>query len=280
MKLGLEDIVSLVVSNINAFGVEKVLVSLDSKPEGYGIKFHSENGRIASSILEGIAVDELSFTVGGIKLGLSPAQLMDQASVTVDRIAIRVSADLLNSFLSSPTVKEELRRNAPVEINGLRFVFVNEKVTIRGEVRKFVTVPFTIDLDFKATEENGFKVIFADFWAADMVPLPQMVRRMIMSFAKQKLSSIKELQGIAEITDDYVTINPWPKVPLKNLSAKFSSCGVKNSYFVVELGPDDRPKQPEAPAKKAPEKLPEPEKKPVPAAKNTDGSLISPLPPM
>lgn len=278
MKLGLEDIVSLIVSNINAFGVEKISAALESKPEGYGIKFHSENGRIASNVLEGVAIDELSFSVSGVKLGLSPAQLMEQAAIKVDRIAIRMSADLLNSFLSSPTVKEELRRNAPVEINGLRFVFVNEKVTIRGEVRKFVTVPFTVELDFKATEE-GFKVVFANFWAADMVPLPQMIRNLIMSFAKQKLSSIKELEGIAEITDDYVVINPWPKVPLKNLSAKFSSFGVKNSYFVVELGPDNKEKP--APEKQAAAEIAaEPEVKAAPVEKNRDGSMVMPLPPM
>lgn len=285
MKLGLEQIVSLVVSKINAVGLEKVSIALENNLDGYAVRVHSENGRIASNVLEGVSVDEASVSVSKIKLGLAPQEMLNNAEIKVDRVAVRVSADLLNSFLASPAFKEELRRNAPVEINGLRFVFANGRVSIRGEVKKLITIPFTVDLDFKAVE-NGVKVIFADFLAADMMPLPAMIRRLIMSVAKQKISSMASLKGIAEITDDYVIINPWPKIPIKNLNAAFSKFGVQGTHFVVELGPNESYKKepaeakPEASAAKE-EKAPEhaPVKEEVKPDKNEKGEMLMPLPP-
>lgn len=237
MKLGLEDIISLLVDNVNALGVKDVSIALEGHKDAYAFRIKAHNASIASGSLEGVRVDDLDIKVSDIKLGLTPKQMLEQAQIRVDRLVVQANADLINSLLTSPTVLAELKRNAPVEIRGLRLVFDDEIVTIRGEVRKIISFPFSIELRFSPTADNGLKIVFENFWAADMLPLPGKIRRLIMSFAQQKLGGIESLRGVVSITDDYITINPWSKIPL-NLDAKFTRFGVKGKHFVLELGPN------------------------------------------
>lgn len=237
MKLGLEDIVSLLVDNVNALGLENASIALEGHKDAYAFRIKAQKASIASGSLEGVCVDDLNLKVSDIKLGLAPKQMLKQAQIRIDRLVVKANADLINSLLTSPTVLAELKRNAPVEIRGLRLVFDDEMVTIRGEVRKLISFPFSIELRFSPTADNGLKIVFENFWAADMLPLPGKIRRLIMSFAQQKLGSIESLRGVVSITDDYITINPWSKIPL-NLDAKFTRFGVKGKHFVLEIGPN------------------------------------------
>ena len=237
MKLGLEDIVSLLVNNVNALGVKDASIALEGKKDAYAFRIKAHNASIASGTLEGVRIDELNLRVSGIKLGLTSEQMLKQAQIDVECLIVRMNADLINSFLTSPTFLAELKRNAPVEVRGLRLVFDDEMVAIKGEVRKILNFPFSIELRFSPTPDNGLKIVFENFWAADMLPLPSMVRRLIMSFAQQKLGSVESLRGVVKITDDYVTINPWSKIPL-NLNARFTRFGVEGKYFKLEIGPN------------------------------------------
>lgn len=246
MKLGLEDIISLLVDNVNALGVKDVSIALEGHKDAYAFRIKAHNASIASGSLEGVRVDDLDIKVSDIKLGLTPKQMLEQAQIRVDRLVVQANADLINSLLTSPTVLAELKRNAPVEIRGLRLVFDDEMVTIRGEVRKIISFPFSIELHFSPTADNGLKIVFENFWAADMLPLPGKIRRLIMSFAQQKLGGIESLRGVVSITDDYITINPWSKIPL-NLDAKFTRFGVKGKHFVLELGPNAEYNKPATP---------------------------------
>lgn len=246
MKLGLEDIISLLVDNVNALGVKDVSIALEGHKDAYAFRIKAHNASIASGSLEGVRVDDLDIKVNDIKLGLTPKQMLEQAQIRVDRLVVQANADLINSLLTSPTVLAELKRNAPVEIRGLRLVFDDEIVTIRGEVRKIISFPFSIELRFSPTADNGLKIVFENFWAADMLPLPGKIRRLIMSFAQQKLGGIESLRGVVSITDDYITINPWSKIPL-NLDAKFTRFGVKGKHFVLELGPNAEYNKPATP---------------------------------
>ena len=189
---------------------------------------------------------------------------------------IRISADLINSFLSSPAFNAELKRNAPVEINGLRLVFAGGKVSIRGEVKKLISCPFSIDIGFKAVN-NCIKIVFENFWTADIMPLPMMFRKLIMSFAQQKISRIESLQGLVEITDDYAIINPWPKIPIPNLNAQFSHFGVDGKYFVVTLGSSEETKIAQDEDKKELEaEIIPPD--PLEVYRDDEGKFILPLP--
>lgn len=246
MKLGLEDIISLLVDNVNALGVKDVSIALEGHKDAYAFRIKAHNASITSGSLEGVRVDDLDIKVSDIKLGLTPKQMLEQAQIRVDRLVVQANADLINSLLTSPTVLAELKRNAPVEIRGLRLVFDDEMVTIRGEVRKIINFPFSIELRFSPTADNGLKIVFENFWAADMLPLPGKIRRLIMSFAQQKLGGIESLRGVVSITDDYITINPWSKIPL-NLDAKFTRFGVKGKHFVLELGPNAEYNKPATP---------------------------------
>ncbi|MGM9991450.1 MAG: hypothetical protein ACI376_01190 [Candidatus Bruticola sp.] len=242
MKLGLQEIVSLFVNNVNAFGLGGASVSLEEQAGSYAFRIKARNASIASGTLEGVRVDDLALKVSNIKLGLTSEEMLKAIKLDIESLVVRMNADLINSFLSSPAFLAELKRNAPVEVRGLRLVFDDEMVTIRGEVRKILNFPFSIELRFSPTPDNSLKIVFKNFWAADMLPLPAMVRRLIMSFAQQKLGSIEGLRGVVKITDDYVVINPWPKVPI-NVNARFTGFGVEGHYFILELGPDTKPTQ-------------------------------------
>lgn len=235
MGLNLDQIISLVVDNVNAFSLEKILISLEESKSGFSVKLSSKDGRITSKAFEGVAIDECSFKISNLKRGLSSADFLSQVGIRVERLVVRISADLINSFLSSPAFNAELKRNAPVEINGLRLVFAGGKVSIRGEIKKIITCPFSIDIGFRAVN-NCIKIVFENFWTADIMPLPMMFRKLIMSFAQQEINKMKSLRGVVEITDDYAIINPWSKVPIPNLNAQFSHFGVDGKYFVVTLG--------------------------------------------
>ena len=272
MKLSLEQIVSLVVNNINSLGLGASTLNLSGDlQKGINLDLQLREMKIASGQLEGVQVDDLHLQVEGLPVGGTLAQIQEQAEICVRRLLVRVNADLINSFLESEAVQAELRRNAPVEVRGLRLVFAGEKVTIRGEVRKLITFPFAIELSFQPTPENGLKIVFANFWAADMVPLPSMARRLIMSFVKQKLSSAKGLEGVIEITDDYLVVNPWSKVPLR-VNARFKRFGVEENYFILELGPNAQYQNP-APQPVAPPPAPAPKPTPPPY----DGPSLLPV---
>ncbi|MGM9998360.1 MAG: hypothetical protein ACI38Q_03040 [Candidatus Bruticola sp.] len=275
MKLGLQEIVSLFVNNVNAFGLGGASVSLEEQAGSYAFRIKARNASIASGTLEGVRIDDLALQVSNIKLGLTSEEMLKAVKINVERLAVRMNADLINSFLSSPAFLAELKRNAPVEIRGLRLVFDDEMVTIRGEVRKILTFPFSIELRFSPTADNSLKIVFENFWAADMLPLPSMVRRLIMSFAQQKLGSLEGLRGVLKITDDYIVINPWPKVPL-NVNARFTGFGVEGHYFILELGPDTR-----SSAKEVKKVVDKPEIRKIsapPAPQSTEASL-PPFPP-
>lgn len=268
MKLTLADIVSLVVKHVNALGLGGASIALKEDTDGFVVGVTAKDASIASGVLEGLRMDDLSLNISRLKLGADNSELLANALFTVNRLIVRLNADLINSFLTSKHFLDELARNAPVEVRGLRLIFAGKKVTIKGEVRKIISFPFAIDLHFQPTPDNALKIVFENFWAADAVPLPAMVRRLIMSFAEQKLGSIESLKGVVNITDDYVVINPWPKVPL-SVNAKFTRFGVESHYFVLELGAD-----PDYADKSKPAKV-EKDAAPVKAASASSSSLPS-----
>lgn len=284
MSLDLNQIVSLIVKNVNSFGIKTGSVSLaeeESSKDGagtYAVTLKSDDVRIASGILEGVLVDDAAITIQNVKVGGDTKAMAAALRPRIDHLLVKVSDDLINSFLTSQGFLDELQRSAPAEVRGLRMLFADGKVSIRGEVRKFITVPFTIDLRFQAVE-NCLRVVFANFTTVGGVSLPDAIRRLIMSFAEKKLKSIKSLEGLVSIADDYVVINPWPKVPM-DVNAKFMRFGVEGRYFILEMGPDEN-YRPASEKAEAPAPVPEaPKAAPKLSPEEEMMSKVLPVPPV
>lgn len=235
MKQGVEQLVSTVVEMINALGVEKALVSFDLGANGLRIRVEFRDITFRSGRMEGIAIDDGLVYIENLDLSLPPRELLAHAVVRVEHLMVRLSAVVLNRFLASEMFREKVLKNTPVEIRGLAFAFAGERVTIRGEVRKLLTFPFAIDL-FPEAVNNRLRIVFENFWAAEMVPLPGWVRKTIMSVAKQKIEGAKSLRGVVAINEDFVVLNPWPKIPIK-LQGEFIRFGVEGHNLLLEMGP-------------------------------------------
>ena len=111
-----------------------------------------------------------------------------------------------------------------------------------------MTFPFEVQLGLAAVN-NRLRVAFKEFWAAEMVPMPGFLRRLLMAFARSQVDGRAELKGLVRIEEDFAEINPWPKVPL-NVEAEFTRFGIEGHYLVIEMGPS-------APASAPPESMPQ-----------------------
>ena len=236
----LRELLPVALNLVNTVGVDKASVSLASGPAGVQVRIEFRDVSLRSGRFEGVDVAEGLIVVEGLDPAAPPRAMVEAATIRVERLLIRVSASLVNRLLDSDFFKAELRRRVPVEVRNLALAFAGERVTFRGEVKKGLSFSFAVDLFLEAVN-NRLKVIFENFWAAEMVPLPGFARKLVMSAARALLEGRKEIQGLVHITDDYAVINPWPKVPLR-VEGEFTRFGVEGHYLVVEMGPSTAPR--------------------------------------
>lgn len=249
-------LIPLALQLVNTVGVENASVSLASGPGGLRVRIEFRDVSLRSGRFEGVDVDEGVILVEGLDPSAEPRAMVEGATIKVERLLVRVSASLVNRLLQSEFFQAELRRNLPAEMRNLELSFAGERMTFRGEVRKGLTFPFAVDLFLQAVN-NRLKVVFENFWAAEMVPLPGFVRKLLLSIARSKIEGRRELQGLVTITDDYVLVNPWPKVPL-HVEAEFTRFGVEGHYLVIEMGPSAARRASPVPAVASPTPLPAP----------------------
>ncbi|MCR5661651.1 MAG: hypothetical protein K6G50_05940 [bacterium] len=219
---------------INTLGAEGASLKIENGNNGLRLKIDFKNIALKSGKFEGIAVDEGIVFIENLNPDIPPKEMAAHAIIRIERLLLRVSAELVNRYFESELFKDSLK-DLPVTIRGMRLAFAGESMTLRGEVKKGLTFPFAIDLFFEAVT-NRLRIVFQNFWAAEMVPLPGWMRRLIMSAVNQKLSSKKELAELVNIVGDSITVNPWPKVPF-DVRAEIKHFGVEGHYFVVEFGP-------------------------------------------
>ncbi len=266
---------------VNNLGVENASVSLKSGPQGLRVQVEFRDVTMRSGTYDGVAIDEGLLHVEGLDPTADPRAMLAGATIRVERLLIRVSASLVNRLLDSDFFQAELRRRVPVGVRNLELLFGQEQVSFRGQVRKGLAFPFLVQLGLAAVD-NRLRVTFKQFWAAEMVPLPGFVRRLLMSAARHLLEGRPELQGLVRIEEDFAEINPWPRIPLR-LDAEFTRFGVEGHYLVIEMGPSgrvqDRVSRPSA-QQVTPLPVPTPAPIPVPAQPGpvTAGSIPEAVP--
>jgi len=278
----LQQLVPAALSIINSLGVENATIGLSSGPQGLRVQVEFRDVTLRSGSRDGVALDEGLIWIEGLDPAADPRTLLATARIRVERLLIRVSANLVNRLLESELFKAELRQRSPVEVRNLEVVFSGERLTFRGQVRKGLTFPFEVQLDLAAVN-NRLRVAFKEFWAAEMVPMPGFLRRLLMAFARSQVDGRAELQGLVRIEEDFAEINPWPKVPL-HVEAEFTRFGIEGHFLVIELGPSaPAPHHPAVAQSKPGGPAPEPDVaspvRPTPAPVPSPAAPRPPLPP-
>lgn len=262
-KPDVRQLIPVALQLINTFGVEDASVTLTSGPGGVlRVRIEFRDVALRAGRFDGVHVDEGLIHIDGLDPAAEPKAMVEGATIRVERLLVRVSASLVNRLLDSEFVQAEIRKKSPVEVRNLALTFADQRVIFRGELKKGLTFSFMVELFLEAVN-NRLRIVFENFWAAEMVPMPGFLRKLVMSVARSQVEGRRELQGLVSITDDYVLINPWPKVPLQ-LDAEFTRFGVEGHYFVVEMGPSMTGRRPVA----------------APAAAVPAGPTPAPAPPM
>jgi len=278
----LQQLIPAALSVVNSLGVENATLGVSAGPQGLRVQIEFRDATLRSGRLDGVALDEGLIRIEGLDPASDPRTMLATARIRVERLLIRVSANLVNRLLESDFFKAELRRRSPVEVRNLELLFSGERMTFRGQVRKGLTFPFEVQLGLAAVN-NRLRVAFKEFWAAEMVPMPGFLRRLLMTFARSQVDGRAELQGLVRIEEDFAEINPWAKVPL-NVEAEFTRFGIEGHYLLIELGPSapasaPGPSRPEAADRKPETASPtQPTPDPVPSPEAPRASLPPPIP--
>ena len=218
---------------VNSLGIDDVSFSFDCQAGLVRLRLEFKDIELKAGRLDGIAISAGLVYIDNLDLSLPKPEMLQKANIKVERLVLRVAAGLLNRCLGCDKVRESID-NLPVEMRNLGISMAGERITIRGEVRKVMVFPFAIDLKPEA-KNNRLRIVFENFWAAEMVPMPGWMRRGIMSIVNQKLGGKESLKGIVSINDDVITVNPWPKIPV-NLNSEIRRFGVEGHFLVLELG--------------------------------------------
>lgn len=273
-KPDVRQLIPVALQLINTFGVEDASVSLASGPGGVlRVRVEFRDVALRAGRFDGVHVDEGLIHIEGLDPAADPKAMVEGATIRIERLLIRVSASLVNRLLDSEFLQAEIRKKAPVEVRNLALTFADQRVIFRGELKKGLTFSFMVELFLEAVN-NRLRIVFENFWAAEMVPMPGFLRKLVMSVVRSQVEGRRELQGLVSITDDYVLINPWPKVPLQ-LDAEFTRFGVEGHYFVVEMGPSASGRRPMAAPSAAAPTGPTPAPAPAPPA-----AVTRPVPPL
>lgn len=236
MKQDVGQLISVASQIFNAVGIDKASFSFEYGASGLRLRIEFRDVVLRKGRFEGLAFDEGLFYIENLDVNLPPKEMLSKAVVRVERLLLRVSAGLLNEIVSSAPVRNELRRSVPqIEISELACAFAGERVIIRGQVKKGLTFSFAVDLFLQAVN-NNLRVVFENFWSFEMVPLPGFVRNMLMKVLRNVIASKQSLRGFVAATDEYITVNPWPKIPIKVIG-EFTRFGVEGHYLLIEMGP-------------------------------------------
>jgi hypothetical protein len=278
----LQRLIPAALSVVDSLGVENANLSLASGPQGLRIQVDFRDVTLRAGRLDGVALDEGRIWIEDLDPTADLPTMKATARIRVEHLVIRVSASLVNRLLESEFFKAELQKRSPVDVRNLELLFTGKRMTFRGQVRKGLTFPFEVQLAL-ATVNNRLRVAFKEFWAAEMVPMPGFLRRLLMAFARSLVDGRAELKGLVRIEDDFAEINPWPKVPL-NVEAEFKRFEVEGHFLVIEMGPSASITIPPQTTSEASGKKPEvispaqPTPAPLPSPELPRASLPPPIP--
>ncbi|MDO5297294.1 MAG: hypothetical protein Q4F00_11840 [bacterium] len=218
---------------VNSLGIDNVSLSFDCQAGLVRLRLEFQDIALKAGRLDGLALSAGLLYIEGLDLSLPKTEMLQKANIRVEHLVLRIAAGMFNRFLDCDKTREAID-NLPVDMRNLSFSMAGERVTLRGEVRKGLVFPFAVDLKPEA-KNNKLRVVFENFWAAEMVPMPGFLRRLLMSIVNQKIGGKESLKGVVSIDEDVITINPWPKVPV-SLNSEIRRFGVEGHFLVLELG--------------------------------------------
>jgi hypothetical protein len=180
---------------------------------------------------DGLAVDEARLRVEGLVPGPDPKAALAKARVRLEKMRLRLTGELLNN------VARAFADRLPPQVKNLRFSFSGDLMTISGEIKVGLSIPFSVDVGFSAVD-NRLLVSWQGFWGAGFVPLPGFARKTLLGLVRSKIEAAA--RGLAEVQDEGVLINPWPRLPVA-VETRVKRFAVEGQQIVLELATPAEP---------------------------------------
>ena len=199
-----------------------------------------------------IRLKDLSLSVLDYDTKLPPAQAKQECQIVLRGLRVEIEQKFFERVI------EAVNSKIPSILKDLHVELPGPKMIAGGNVKTGPLVTsFRVDLKFE-TENDLFGIYFDRFYIPGTnVKLPGMVRNALLSMIRSKVEG--KLDGLVEVSNDSLRINPWSKVPVDVITHVSEFAIEDGKIVVVFTEPDDRtvPEQADAHAS-AVERAPQP----------------------
>jgi len=221
-------LLSRIASQIFIYGVS---IDFCQKDKACGVQFRLKDLSIKDDESNAIILEDLSVAIENLADVKNGSPGLEDASFIVESLGIMVSQEWINKLLKN---NKKLEKRG---IHNLRVDLTPRKLSILGDYKKFITIPFSIDIKFSVF--NGkIQIEFDRFWAADLIPLPRWVQKALLNILKEYIKYSKsKIIGI-KISGQFVLIDHLALLPFDcyfDINKIFI-----NDHFLVIKGSADR----------------------------------------
>ncbi len=176
---------------------------------------------------DAVVIKDVSLSVLEFDLKKPQKVAMAECLVVVHKMRVEILEALMNRAATvGLTQAPDMVKEATVELPGTKMV-------VGGRVKVGVGVKFRVDLRFE-TRNNNFGIYFDRFYVPGTnLKLPGFSRNLLLGLIRPME---KKFKGLVEVSDEYLMIKPWPKVPVP-VESNFETFGVENKRLVIQSGP-------------------------------------------
>lgn len=181
-----------------------------------------------------IRILDLSFSVLDYDTKKPPAVAQREAVIILRRMRLEIEQRFFERILPAA------RKKIPPMLSKLDIELPGPVIVVDATAKIKIPISFRIDLRLE-TENDMFGIFFDRFYVPGTnMKLPGFTRNLLLGVIKKFAED--RLQGLVEISNESMRINPWSKIPLQ-LIKKVKSFAVEQRRIVLEfdLPPDEQP---------------------------------------
>lgn len=223
-----EPIVGHAKSLINRVQLEGLQIGVKLSPKKVlRLEIDLDTLRLKYGEEDAVIIKDVSLSLLEFDLKKPQKVAMAECLVVLHRMRVEVLESLMNRAAKvGLTQAPDMVKEATVELPG-------SKMVVGGRVKVGVGVKFRVDLRFE-TRNNNFGIYFDRFYVPGTnLKLPGFSRNLLLGLIRPME---KKFKGLVEVSDEYLMIKPWPKVPVP-VESNFQTFGIENGRLVIASGP-------------------------------------------
>lgn len=181
-----------------------------------------------------IRILDLSLSVLDYDTKKPPAVAQREAVIVLRKMRLEIEQRFFERILVAA------RKKIPPMVSKLDIELPGPVMVVDANVKIKIPISFKVDLRLE-TENDMFGIFFDRFYVPGTnMRLPGFTRNVLLGLIKTFAED--KLQGLVEISNESMRINPWSKIPL-NLIKKVKSFAVEQRRIVLEfeLSAGDQP---------------------------------------